>query len=237
MIKEAIEKIEQMTKPWIFPEMADGRIYSSKGLSPVYGPSPVALGLQTLTGLRDYLKENVDTLEAGGLILHVISPERVELISRLLKPWETRDTLIVVKNDSLKFPFGHFMDVEDFIIKMQSMFVQDEQTALILKVVGNVTDGTVTGFRDDGVSQQVTAKAGVSRVENIPVPNPVTLAPFRTFLEIEQPASKFVFRMRSGEGSPVCALFEADGGAWKGAAVLEIKEWLLSNTKGIAIIA
>lgn len=236
MIKEAIEKIEQMSVPILFNFSGD-RVFSSKVIHAVHNPSPAPLHLKTLTGLRDYLQENVDKLEPETLLLHVIDPAAVELISHLKTPWFSRDTLLVVENDTMKFPFGNFMDSENFIIKMQSMFVQDEQTEIILKVVGNITDGTVTGFRDDGVSQQVTAKAGVSRVENIPVPNPVSLAPFRTFLEIEQPVSKFVFRMRSGDSSPAVALFEADGGAWKGTAVLKIKEWLLANTKGIAVIA
>jgi hypothetical protein len=80
-------------------------------------------------------------------------------------------------------------------------------------------------------------KAGVSRVTEIPVPNPVILAPFRTFLEIEQPKSKFVFRMRSGSESPSCMLVEGDGGAWKMDAMLKIKAWLSEKMPGVTIIA
>ncbi|MEB9776454.1 hypothetical protein P4K25_31445, partial [Bacillus cereus] len=58
---------------------------------------------------------------------------------------------------------------------------------------------------------------------NAKVPNPVQLSPYRTFVEVEQPESKFVFRMREGAR---CGLFEADGGAWKLEAMNNIKEYL-----------
>lgn len=59
-------------------------------------------------------------------------------------------------------------------------------------------------------------------------PNPVTLAPYRTFREIAQPESQFVFRLRGGvEGAlPHAALFEADGAEWKLAAVGRIASFL-----------
>lgn len=65
------------------------------------------------------------------------------------------------------------------------------------------------------------------------MPNPVYLAPYRTFAEIEQPVSKFVFRMESG---PKAALFEADGGAWKNEAILKIKEYLQKELSGIKTV-
>jgi hypothetical protein len=222
----AIEKLE-----------FNGRPYTSKGIVPVYDPTPKVLTIDTLTGLSDYLKADIDMLKVGTLILHVKSHQVVDLLSSLGKTWADRNHYIAAACDSLKFPFGQFMDVENFIIRIQSMFVQDETTATILKIVGNITDGMVTGFSDDGVSQKVTAKSGVSRVAEIPVPNPIILRPYRTFLEIDQPASPFVFRMRSGEHAPPCALFEADGGVWKNEAMKNIKEWLQANTNDIPVIA
>ena len=58
------------------------------------------------------------------------------------------------------------------------------------------------------------------------VPNPVTLRPYRTFTEVTQPESEFVFRMKDDSMSVYCALFEADGGAWKREAMKNIKEHL-----------
>jgi len=67
----------------------------------------------------------------------------------------------------------------------------------------------------------------------------VVLRPYRTFLEIEQPASAFVFRLRRGrEGElPTCALFEADGGRWKLEAIERIRDYLKEQLSEIAVIA
>ena len=56
-------------------------------------------------------------------------------------------------------------------------------------------------------------------MEDVLVPNPVKLQPFRTFHEISQPEIAFVFRMKNSQSGVSCALFEADGGAWKFNAV------------------
>jgi hypothetical protein len=47
--------------------------------------------------------------------------------------------------------------------------------------------------------------------------------PNTSFRELDQPASDFIFRVKNGGGF---ALFEADGGAWKIAAINAIAAWL-----------
>jgi hypothetical protein len=125
------------------------------------------------------------------------------------------------------------------IIFLPSCFVENNDKAKILKIVGNIKDKAVRQYGDDGITQQVTAKTGLALVEDVPVPNPVMLAPFRTFMEVEQPESKFVFRMKRGDDGPECALFEADGGAWKLEAMKRIKAYLQAELDGtgIAIIS
>ena len=114
------------------------------------------------------------------------------------------------------------------------MFLKDNTIDDILKVVGNVKDESVRTHIDDGHTQQVTARVGVTKVEDVYIPNPVTLQPRRTFLEIEQPASQFVLRLREGIQ---CALFEAGGGTWKLDAIERIRDFLKKRTSKIAIIA
>ena len=58
----------------------------------------------------------------------------------------------------------------------------------------------------------------------------VTLKPFRTFREIEQPESEFILRYQNRNGIEA-ALFEGDGGCWKLDAILRIKEWLSDKTE------
>lgn len=57
------------------------------------------------------------------------------------------------------------------------------------------------------------------------VPNPVELIPYRTFQEVGQPASRFVFRIGENNDIPVFKLIEAEGGIWKNEAVSNIKKY------------
>lgn len=66
----------------------------------------------------------------------------------------------------------------------------------------------------------------------------VKLKPYRTFREIEQPASVFLFRLKNRDGAPPeCALFEADGGAWKLEATDKIGKYFAGELeKTITIV-
>lgn len=64
------------------------------------------------------------------------------------------------------------------------------------------------------------------------MPNPVTLAAYRTFQEIVQPYTQYVFRMKDQNGV-TCALFEADGGAWEMEAMNRIKMYLEDSLDGM----
>lgn len=78
------------------------------------------------------------------------------------------------------------------------------------------------------------ARACASSKDNVLVPNPVNLIPYRTFLEVEQPASDFVFRVSEGRGgAPVFKLVTADGGVWKSQAVANVKAYLTEALKDI----
>lgn len=99
-------------------------------------------------------------------------------------------------------------------------------------------------FTDDGISQQVVMKTGVTKKENAIIPNPVRLIPYRTFLEVEQPESEFVFRITEGRGgAPAFKLVSADGGRWEAVAVDNVKSYLMDaladipNREQITIIA
>jgi hypothetical protein len=54
-------------------------------------------------------------------------------------------------------------------------------------------------------------------------------------VEVEQPVSSFIFRMKEDKYSKgiQCALFEADGGAWKLEAMQAIKAYLDSELEAV----
>ena len=103
--------------------------------------------------------------------------------------------------------------------------METEDLTTIMQVAGNIKSGTTANYSDDGVSQKTTIKSGVELADVI-VPNPVKLRPYRTFAEIEQPESSYVFRIKDSERGPHFKLVEADGGLWKNATMKKIKEYL-----------
>ncbi len=229
MLKSALEYLIGLGKNEIVE--VNEQSYSTKPLHLVKYPQAETLQLTTLTGLLDYIRENPDDLHMPEMIIHVVAPDRVNLYSNLNVDW-SRDCFISCRPLLPKIEYARFMDAESFNIMVQSCFVQDESTAELLKVVGNLKEENVRQIGDDGVSQEVTVKTGIARVANAPVPNPVVLALFRTFPEIVQPASKFIFRMQDGM---LCAVFEADGGAWRNCAIASIKEYLQEQLQDVKV--
>lgn len=236
MIKAAIEKIEQMTKPttlYIGDEVyADKKLYKLDE-EPLADPIKVA----TLNGLVEYLQKCSEDMN-GGYFIRVDSPTMVKVISKLNRD-RRRETLVICEAETPRIPFEHFIDNEQMVITVQSMFVDDPgktDKELILKFAGTATNGSVKEYNDDGVTQKATVRQGVaSKVEAI-VPSPCTLRPFRTFIEVEQPESQFIFRMREGSGGSITsALIEADGGAWKIKARESIKAYLQEKLEGMGI--
>lgn len=222
MIKEALEYIVGLKTP-IINEIG-GNTYSDKPLNRIsYVPYASAIEMKTLTSLVEYIKANIDSM-SEKMIVHVISPTEVHLYSSLDAD-RKREYLVEVNAELPDFRFGSFIDHENFVIALQSKFVPNEDRDLVLKFAGTVEDGTVAEYGDDGVTQKATIKTGVASKADAVVPNPVNLIPYRTFLEVQQPASDFIFRMKSSCGVQ-CAIFEADGGAWKNEAMSRIKNYL-----------
>lgn len=241
MIKEALEYIVNMSAPHLTE--VDGETYSDRPLDRVsYAPTAATLRLDTLTSLVDYIKGcKKDMYEEYDQqwIIHINDPAHVYLMS-MLDTDRKRETLIEASAERYMNAIGNYIDQESFLIGIKSNFVQTDNTALLLKFAGTVEDKSVAQYTDDGITQKATIKRGIAGHEEAVVPSPIALAPYRTFLEVEQPESDFVFRMKSDERGIKCALFEADGGAWKHEAINNIKTYLseaLKDEKNIIIIA
>lgn len=222
MIKEALKYIVGLgeTQTLNF----DGDNYTNREIYRVEGPLAQAITTTTLTSIVDYIKNNVDDnkMSDRNLLIHIKSPNTVVLESDLNKD-RKRETYIVAVALTPDINFDRFMDAERFNIMLQSSFVEKKDRSIVLKVAGNIQDSAVKTYGDDGTSQTVSIKAGVASIADVVVPNPVYLAPYRTFPEVEQPDSRFIFRMKEGAQ---CALFEADGGAWRNVAMDSIKKYL-----------
>lgn len=236
MIAKAIDRILQLAEPTI--KDINGSTYSNKQmfrLDTDLRAEPI--GCRTLTSLMDYIKANKDNFNGWhGYILHVTSETTVELISELDND-RRREKIMIAKADTPKLPIGWFIGHEEFTISVQANFIHDPSTdvAAVLQFAGTVTDGTITDYSDDGVSQKATVRKGIASREEKRVPSPCRLRPYRTFHEVDQPVSSFIFRMRSGSNGPECALYEADGGAWTHTATDYIKEYLQAELEAAGV--
>lgn len=235
---KALSAIQDSVKVEILTDKA-GNEFSTRVIHPVHcpkfidkTPSPTALTVSTLTGFVDFCKtEKFDETEIGNpAMIHVVNEGQVLLLSEIFGDEKKRDCFLIASFGPLlgsSFNFGQYYDQEQFIVGLMSLFEPTPIRAEVLKVIGTIKENQVREFSDDGVSQSVSAKAGIALVSEIPVPSPVTLRPYRTFREIAQPESLFILRVRKGKDErPQCALFEADGGRWKLTAIQSIKEYL-----------
>lgn len=184
-----------------------------------------SIKMHTITSLVDYLKSGVDSM-AEKMLIQVVNPTMVRVLS-MLDMDRKRETLVEIEAMVPDFDYGRYMSNENFLISLQSNVIDNEDRKLLLQFAGTVKDESIAQYGDDGITQKATIKTGITSVGAAVVPNPVKLRPFRTFAEIEQPESAFVFRMRQAESRGVeCAIFEADGGAWKNKAMKSIKDYL-----------
>lgn len=224
MIRSALQYLVHIGKANIHKE--NNQTYSDKELHLIEKPTAGPFVVYTLSSLIDYLKSEFDENynNESPFIIHVVSPTEVTVESPLNDDAE-RDYFMKAEALIPTFNFSQWYDTEEFNIKLQSCFVDNKDRGTMLKVVGNIDEEQVKTIKDDGTSQSVVAKVGLQR-GNVEVPNPVILSPYRTFIEVDQPKSEFIFRMQSG---PRCALFEADGGAWKLKAISYIKVYLQSK--------
>lgn len=234
MLKEFVEKILELKQPPTF--VVSDRPYSIDQLHQVRDPAAAAIKVATITGIVDYLRENPDELELKDVVVHVAAHDQVSVLSRLRLPWRDREAYMIAsrENHAQGFDFGRYMDTETFIVQLQSRIQDSDQRAAVLRLVGNLRTEKLQTNADDGVTQTAATRAGIVLAGQETVPNPVKLAPFRTFSEVHQPASEFIFRLKqSREGElPQAALFEADGGAWKLEAIDAIAEYLKGKIPG-----
>jgi len=125
------------------------------------------------------------------------------------------------------------------VIAAQTLIVADDERARLLAVVGNVGAEQISTSTDDGISQTVAVKAGVTLVKKKQIENPFMLRPHRTFAEVQQPASPFILRARQAteNAMPMLALFECDNGVWQIDAIAAIAEWLRLKVGEVPVLA
>lgn len=231
LTKDALLFIQGTNAP---VEVNDGdRRWTDKKLYPIAADNPPFFEASTLSGFLRLIASKIYNLDESQSVIYISSFNKVELFSRIADTWGRRQKFAEASPVETKaFSFASWLDHETFIIGLQSLFVSTPDLVNLVKLASNLTDSAVQTSLDDGISQQLSVKRGVVLAGTEIAKQRVLLKPFRTFPEIEQPTSEFVFRARGGgeNSKPSLALFEADGGAWKLDAIREIAAWFNGKT-------
>lgn len=229
--REALEYAVELREKQDVIFYEDGKTFYDRNkatlaeLSPIKRAEP--LEVNSLSGLVDYMKSEFRSMENDKkLLLHVEGPTKVVIYSELDKD-RKRESVIEATASLDSFPYGRWQDSEDFIINVLSLIQRDLDADAIRQCASQIRIEGGADLSDNGVSQTVTIKEGAT-LSKAEVPSPAELRPYRTFLEVDQPSSPFVFRInRRGE----CALFEADGGIWKHEAMENVSQYLVNELK------
>lgn len=227
MLKSLFEYVVGLSKANVVT--IDGTVYTDKPLHLPEMPTIETLRTDNLSSIVNFIKNAWDAGmnnddDIVQKIIHVEDAGKVNLYSSVCNECMDRQKFMKAEWAGNKFPFGQFMDAEKFNILLQTCFMETDDLKVIQQVVGNLRDEAVQNYGDDCdcVSQSVTIRTGIATVGQVRVPSPAKLRPYRTFLEVEQPASLFILRMREGGQ---CALFEADGGLWRETARQNIRNY------------
>lgn len=221
LTRSFLEKVEEMIGPKVIE--IGGLAYSEGSLYAVQKPMPAMIKAQSLTALIDYLSANTDKLFPEKLLIHVVNETTVQIISSLNPDFKNRENYIQADALLPVITLNRFMDRESFNIMLQSRFVPNEDRGRVLSSIAKMRFENSVKLEDDGVTQTATSAVGVTLVKEEQIPNPVVLAPYRTFIEIDQPESPFILRVND---NCEVGLFEADGGAWRHEAMNRIKVYL-----------
>lgn len=183
--------------------------------------------VHTLATIVDYLKSGAD--DRQPIMINVVLPSKVYVYGPM-DGFGEREELMRATLVQDNVMLNQFMDREQLNIMLQAQFKDTPDKKAIIDFISHLKeDKDSSEVVDDGVTQMATIKTGVASVGRAKVPNPVALKPYRTFPEVDQPESQFIFRMAERMQG---AIYEADGGMWKNDAIKGIKEYLASAISG-----
>ncbi|MCM1039828.1 MAG: hypothetical protein NC434_10940 [Ruminococcus sp.] len=247
MLREAFEWIKENAAAHI--EEIEGTKWTDKTLHKVENVRSIEkVDFITLTSLVEYLKSRVDVPNAFAehVFISIISPEHISVYSEANAGNHDRRTQIADVRAMLPVvKIGQWVPQTEFCIMMRANFIDeidnmnsaDTDRDALIAVASNIVSGTISQYEDTGISQKATIKTGIQEADEKILPEKVALRPWRTFMEVEQPCSEFIFRAEDSKYEGVqLALHEADGGRWKMAAMMSIKKYLEDQLAGMSFI-
>ena len=210
MLKDAIQYLVSLKDNKTYT--INGETYSDRELHciPRYVPHPSRISVSGLDSIVKLVRNELDMFDNLPLFIRVDGARKVTVFSTYDDEMD-RDSLYEASCDVPDFREG-FREQENAIIELRSKFAPGDGVDYLLDLLSRISKDNGVTTRDNGVSQEVEARTGVSLKQLVQVKSRVQLRPYRTFLEVEQPESEFILRL-DNDGN--VGLFEADGGMWK----------------------
>ena len=223
----AVSRIADLAQEAMSPLEVDGETYIPQQYThlttPFYVPEEIEVA--SLTSIVEYIDELSEHELEARLIVQVRDATTVLVMTESVGEKSIRAHLIRADAVLPNIILNRFMDHERFIIQLRSQFREEPDQVDLLKFVSRVNFTAERVITDNGATQTANVRTVIEGelVESREVPSRIHLTPFRTFQEVQQPTSEFIFRLQENGD---CALFEADGGLWQSTARAEIAAWL-----------
>lgn len=235
MLKELADKIEELVNGQVKPEILEHEgvdyIRTSHGYEQLNKPKTRKIEANSLDGLikliKNTNKDASDVFEIYSPLIVRVDFNCIEVMSALNAD-KSRNYLFEANPMIPSLRIGYDMSVEEMIILLSTSFIMTENTEKFINSLSSLRVVEEVEFNDDGVGQTVTAKKGASMNQKYQIQPIVKLQPIRTYAEIEQVESKFLFRVN--KDGTVC-LREADGGQWKYETQKRIAAYLEEHLK------
>ena len=247
MLREFIAHIQETTQPQIAEISGSTFVIAPGGSATEVRPKidhPDTLDLHSL----DALVKLVRTEAAKGLTgdslftLYITVPDHLTVRcfgqpqpdARFFRQvyYEAKATDVPGWGEKVQLGF------EEAQIALRTRFQETPDTIYAMKLLSDICCGAKVVYNDNGIATTVTTQKGVALQSNEQVRPIITLKPYRTFQEVEQPESIFLIRVNERGIS----FTEADGGMWKLRARETVKSFLENAleaeiTAGVVYIA
>lgn len=224
MLKELAQYISGLAIEAQKTEVMDicGETYvNGKRLMPDYVQQ---MSLNNLDATIDFLHATCRDGEFDYPLIVSCTHKNIEVYSSLDR-YNKRNYVLEVRPVTPSIQFDRYMDLEEFIIQLQTCFVDTVNKQKLIELVSSFVESEKLEVADNGISQTIVVEKGAaikskSEVEVNPF---VRLAAYRTYVEVEQPETIYLLRVQRGNR---IALYEADGGKWKLDAQKNVSEYL-----------
>lgn len=189
------------------------------------------MSLNSLNATIDFLHATCREGEFEYPLIVSCTHKDIEIYSSLDR-YNKRNYVLEVSPVTPRILFNHYMDLEEFIIQLQTCFVDTINKQRLIELVSSFVESEKLEVADNGISQTVVIEKGAAvKSKNSIEVNPfVRLAAYKTYVEVEQPETIYLLRVKQGNQ---IALFEADGGKWKLDAQKNVSSYLRNGLEDL----